>query len=157
MRDKLSARPAQLPSGIGVVARVGFVVGALLLLWSGYLHLHLWLDFGYRHVPTIGPLFLFQAITGLVLATLIVRVRRVWTALLGIVFAASTMTGFLVSIHDALFGFKDSWSAPFAQQAFAIEVASAVVLFATGALCLSGSGASPAAATRSRGLPSTRA
>ena len=38
-----------------------------------------------------------------------------------------------------LFGFKDSWLAPFAKQAFTIEVLAVVVLIAAAALCLVGS------------------
>jgi hypothetical protein len=38
-----------------------------LLAWIGAVHLHLWLE-GYRQIPTDGPLFLLDAVTGLVLA-----------------------------------------------------------------------------------------
>ena len=37
-------------------------------------------------------------------------------AVLGAGFAASTMIGFFISIGHGLFGFEDSWSAPFAHQ-----------------------------------------
>jgi hypothetical protein len=38
-----------------------------------------------------------------------------------------------------LFGFKDSWLAPFAKEAFTVELLAAVVLIAAAALCLVGS------------------
>jgi hypothetical protein len=56
----------------------------------------------------------------------------------------------LLSVTHGLFGFQETWLAPFAQQAFGIEVAAAVVLIAAALLSLAGSspsvraGASPA-------------
>ena len=38
-----------------------------------------------------------------------------------------------------LFGFKDSWLAPYAKQAFTIEVLAMAVFIAAAALCLVGS------------------
>ena len=109
------------------------------MVWSSYIHFHLWQKVGYRHIPTIGPLFLVQSIAGLFLGLLIIAVRRVWTAILGAGFAASTMIGFLISEEHGLFGFKDAWSSPFAHQALAIEIAIIGVLVIAGALCLVGS------------------
>jgi hypothetical protein len=106
------------------------------VIWSSYIHFHLWQELGYRHIPTIGPLFLAQSIAGLILGLLIIIVRRVWVAVLGAGFAASTMAGFLISEQHGLFGFKDSWSAPFAHEAFAIEIAVTGLLVIAGALCL---------------------
>jgi len=62
----------------------------------------------------------------------------VWVAIGGIGFAVSTMAGFLLSVllPNGLFNFKESWLAPFAKQAFGIEIATAVVLVVAAALCL---------------------
>ena len=111
-------------------------MGGLLIVWSSYIHFHLWQKVGYRHIPTIGPLFLVQSIAGLVVGLTVIAARRVWVAILGAGFAASTMVGFLITVEHGLFGFKDGWSAPFAQQAFAIEIATIVVLALAGLLCL---------------------
>jgi hypothetical protein len=140
-----STRPTDL------VASAALVVGGLLLVWSGYIHFHLWQSVGYRHIPTIGPLFLLQSIAGLLLGLLLIVVRRVWAAVLGAGFAASTLAGFLltVGLKGGLFNFKESWSAPFAHQAFAIEIAAIVVLAIAGALCL----AQSATATRAGSTP----
>ena len=135
--DQLFARPVQ-SRATGAATTIAFVAGGLLLAWSGYLHFHLWRGLGYRHIPTIGPLFLLQSVAGLGLGLLIIAVRRVWTAVLGVGFAASTVIGFLISVEHGLFGFKDSWSAPFAHQAFAIEVAAIVILVVAGTLCFLG-------------------
>ena len=40
----------------------------------------------------------------------------------------ATLAGFLISVVHGLFGFEETWLAPFAQQAFALEVAAVVVL-----------------------------
>jgi hypothetical protein len=114
------------------------MVGGLLLLWSSYIHFHLWQKLGYRHIPTIGPLFLVQSIAGALMGALVIAARRVWVAVVGVGFAASTMVGFLISVEHGLFGFKDAWSAPFAHQAFFIEAAIIAVLVLAGVLCLVG-------------------
>ncbi|HEY1651077.1 MAG TPA: hypothetical protein VGG09_04265 [Acidimicrobiales bacterium] len=120
-------------------ATAALVLGGLLLVWSSYIHFHLWDSDGYRHIATIGPLFLLQSIAGLVVGVLVVAVRRVWAALLGLGFVLSTLAGFLITVEHGLFGFKDSWQAPFANQAFAIELTAAVVLVLGGAICAAGS------------------
>ncbi|MGO9684855.1 MAG: hypothetical protein ACLPTZ_20135, partial [Beijerinckiaceae bacterium] len=96
---------------------------------------------------------LLQSITGLVIGIAVVAARRLWAALIGIGFALATMAGFLISVAHGLFGFKDSWVAPFAKEAFTIEVVAAVVLVIAAALCLIGSaprvrsGSTPAGTT----------
>jgi len=121
------------------------------MVWSSYIHFHLWQSGGYREIPTIGPLFLIQSIAGLVLGLVVIAVRRVWAAILGIGFAASTMIGFFISVEHGLFGFKDSSSAPFAHLALIVEIATMVVLVVAGALCLTGSAQSTRiGATQSR-------
>ena len=85
-------------------------------MWSAAIHYHLW-DDGYRSIATIGPLFLLQSIAGLVIGLGLVVVRRLWAALVGIGFALATLGGFLISVVHGLFGFEETWLAPFAQQA----------------------------------------
>ncbi len=134
--DQLGYGPEGLPKPTGLTATLAFMAGGLLVVWSTYIHFHLWQSLGYRHISVIGPLFLLQSIAGLLVGLLIIIVCRVWVALMGIGFAISTMIGFFASIQFGLFGFKDSWAAPFAHQAFAIELATVLVLTIAGALCL---------------------
>ncbi len=124
-----------------MAGRITFVAGGALILWSTYIHFHLWQSVGYKHLPTIGLLFLLQWIGGIALGLAVLAVPRLWVALGGIGFAISTMVGFLLctALPKGLFNFKESWMAPFAHEAFYIEIAIIVVLAIAGALCLSGS------------------
>jgi hypothetical protein len=129
------------------------------VILSAYIHFHLWQSVGYRHIATIGPLFLLQSIGGLVVGLAVLAFRQLWVAVAGIGFVASTMVGFLltVGLKDGLFNFKESWSAPFAHQAFAIEIATAVVLLIAGALSLARSASSTRAGATPSVAPSTGA
>jgi len=120
----------------GAVTSLLFLAGGLLIVWSSFIHFHLWQELGYRHIPTIGPLFLIQSIAGLILGLLTIAIRRAWTAILGLGFALMTMLGYLISVTYGLFGFKDAWSAPFAHQAFVLELLTIALLGIAGALCL---------------------
>jgi hypothetical protein len=122
-------------AGSGLLANLAFVAAAAALAVSGLIHLHLW-NTGYRQIPTIGPLFLAQAIVGMALAAVLVLVRRIWVAALAFGFVCATIAGFLMACYVGLFGFRDSWSAPFAGMAFAVEVSALVLAAAGSALCL---------------------
>jgi hypothetical protein len=142
---------------LGSVTTVAYVAGALLVLWSGYIHFHLWDETdGYRSIATIGPLFLAQAIGGLVVAILLAAVRRVWAAIIGIGYAASTAVGFLLTVNlgKGLFNFKETWAAPFAGLAFAVEVAAVVVLLVACALSLVRSASKTRSGSAPIGAPS---
>jgi predicted lipoprotein with Yx(FWY)xxD motif len=80
--------------------------GAGLLVATGAVHLDLYLT-GYRTIPTIGGLFLFQLIVafGLGLAVLVPGNRLVAGA--GAGFAAATLGGYLLSLRTSLFGFRE--------------------------------------------------
>jgi hypothetical protein len=113
----------------GLAATVLCLAGAALLVVSAVIHLHLWSS-GYRHIPTIGPLFILQGIAGIALALVVAITRRAWAALAGAGFAASTIAGLLLSVEVGLFGFKDSLSAPDATLSLVVESAALVVLAA---------------------------
>ena len=139
VKQTLQLRPSSDKTSARWAATAAFVVAGLLIIWSSSIHFHLWQSLGYRHIATIGPLFLLQSIGGFLLGLLIVVVRRVWTAVLGVGFAVSTMVGFLISVEHGLFGFKDTWSAPFAHEAFELEIAIIGVCIIAGTICLIGS------------------
>jgi hypothetical protein len=155
--DLITRRPRREAPVTRWAATVAFVAGGALLVWSGYIHYHLWKSVGYRQIPTIGDLFLLQSAAGLVLGLLAAAVHRVWTAILGLGFAASTIAGFYLSVDltSGLFGFKDSASAPFAHLALTVEIGAIVVLLIAGALCLIGSAPSTRTGTTPPAVPST--
>jgi predicted lipoprotein with Yx(FWY)xxD motif len=88
------------------------VVGSGLLIATGSIHLDLYLT-GYRTIPTIGWLFLLQAIAAfsLGLAVLAIPGRLVTAGRLaagaGAGFALATLGGYLLSVWVGLFGFTE--------------------------------------------------
>jgi plastocyanin len=82
------------------------LAGAVLLAVTGAIHLDLYLT-GYRHIPTIGPLFLLQIIAAFVLAIAVVAVRGPLAAAAGAGFAISTLGGYLLTVWVGLFGFQE--------------------------------------------------
>jgi hypothetical protein len=140
LRALLVAGPRRSRRPVDLGASAAFVVGGALLIWSAFIHFHLWSETdGYRSIPTIGPLFLLQSITALIIGIGVVAIRRLWAAVIGIGLALTTIAGFLLSVAVGLFGFKDSWLAPYAKQAFTIEILAVTMLVVAAALCLIGS------------------
>jgi predicted lipoprotein with Yx(FWY)xxD motif len=94
------------------VARSGWlqpvlrVSGAGLLAATAAIHLDLYLT-GFKNLPTIGPLFLLQVITGFVLAAAVLATGNQVVAALGAGFALATLAGYLLSIWVGLFGFSE--------------------------------------------------
>lgn len=122
---------------VKVVTTLTLLAGAALAATSGAVHLHLWAD-GYKTIPTIGPLFLFQGIAGVVLAVVLAASRRLLAALATLGFMLATIGGFLLSDYVGLFGFSDTLTAPWAGFALAVEIAGVVVLVAGSVLLLRG-------------------
>jgi hypothetical protein len=107
---------------------VADLVGAALVIVSGAIHLDLYARSYYQHVPTIGVLFVAQAVTALVVALAILSWRSVAIVVIGAGLMASTLAGYLISNHFGLFGFKDSLQAHFGYASLAVEAAGTVVL-----------------------------
>jgi predicted lipoprotein with Yx(FWY)xxD motif len=82
------------------------LAGAGLLIAAGAIHLDLYLT-GYRSIPVIGWLFLFQVIAAFVLAAVVLASGSRLTAAAGAGFAAATLGGYLLSVWIGLFGFKE--------------------------------------------------
>jgi hypothetical protein len=119
---------ARGPAGRRVAAlllRLGCVA---LLAWIGAVHLHLWLE-GYRQIPTDGPLFLIDAVSGLVLAAVLLAWPTPLTGLLAAGYTASTLGALLISLTVGLFGFRESISASFVTQSLIVESITVAGLF----------------------------
>jgi hypothetical protein len=128
--------PAQLASPVSRWAvTLLAVAGAALLAWSGVIHLQLWSD-GYRDISVIGPLFLIQGITGIVLAVAVAVFRRLVLLAAGAVLAAATAAGLLLSAGPGLFGYTESLAVPYAGTSLAVEFTGAAVLLAAAAIVL---------------------
>ena len=92
------------------------LTGAGLLVATAAMHLDLYLT-GFRTIPTIGPLFLFQVIAGFALALAILAApftpvtRRpaidASIAAVGAGYAIATLGGYLLSLWVGLFGFHE--------------------------------------------------
>lgn len=105
------------------------MIGGLAGAIAG-IHLDLWSHDGYRHIPTIGGLFLLNGIAGTVLALASVGLpRRVvplaWLATAG--FAGSTLIALLISLNGTLFGFHETTHAPLLGLSIAVEGAAFLV------------------------------
>ena len=104
-------------------ATVRVVVGGLAGAIAG-IHLYLWSSDGYRHIPTIGALFLMTVVAGAVLALASFALpRRVaplaWLATAG--FAGSALVALLISLNGTLFGFRETTTAPLLGLSVAVE------------------------------------
>jgi len=125
--------PVPAPGGrraAALLLRLGCVG---LLAWIGAVHLHLWLE-GYRQIPTDGPLFLLDAVTGLALAALLLVWAAPLAALIAAGYTASTLGALLISLSVGLFGFRESISASFVTQSLAIETITVFALLGWTAL-----------------------
>jgi hypothetical protein len=108
--------------------------GSILLAVSAVVHFHLWDSEGYRNIPTIGPLFLMQAIVGIVLAVATAISRKLALVAASAILAVSSIGGLLISIWWGLFGWQESFTAPYVSVALWVEGAAAVLLGAASVL-----------------------
>jgi hypothetical protein len=133
----LARGPAQVKSPVARWAvNLLALTGAILLVWSGVIHLQLWFD-GYRSIAVIGPLFLIQGIGSIVVALVLGLFRRLVLMVAGSVLLAATAVG-LLSAGIGLFGYRESLAVPYAGTSLIVEFAGAVVLAAGAAIVLAG-------------------
>jgi hypothetical protein len=123
---------------------VALVVAGALMVVSGVDHIHLW-DIAYRHVATLGPLFLVQAIAAIVLAIVLVATRVVGAALASALLMIGTIGGFIIADTVGLFGFKLPVVTNFAYLALSTEGVSTVILLAVVARQLRAARVAPSA------------
>jgi len=145
-----SVRPSGPPAQRAALT-LGLAVGSALLATSGAIHLHLW-AMGYRTIPSIGPLFLFQGIAGIAMALLLVVSRRLLLVVMAAGFMIATIGGLLLSIYFGLFGFRDTLAAPFAGVSVGVESAGTVILALVGIVLVLGHTHSAARMTPSTDL-----
>ena len=98
--------PGQRPARRARARLVLRLAGGGLLIATGAIHLDLYLT-GYRSIPTIGWLFLFQVIAAFVLGAAVLASAARLAAAAGAVFSLATLGGYLLSLWIGLFGFKE--------------------------------------------------
>ncbi len=144
MTEETPSRLRQLASPRSPLARSrGRQAGALplrlgciaLLAWIGYIHLHLWQE-GYRHIPTNGPLFLLDAVTGFILAAVLLAWSRPLAGLLSAGYTAVTLGALIISLSVGLFGFRESISASYVTESLTIETITVLALITWTALAI---------------------
>jgi hypothetical protein len=86
------------------VARGLAAAGVLL---SAAVHLDLWDLQGFREIDVIGPLFLLNAVAGLVIGVVTVSWRHWFPAILSAGFGLVTVVAFWISVVHGLFGLKE--------------------------------------------------
>jgi hypothetical protein len=124
-----------------VVVTLVIAGGAACAVYSGYIHLYLWgrQQYPYRDIPTIGPLFLVQGIVAILIGLLIIISRRVGALLIGAGLMVVSVAALVIDVEVGMFGFKDSWSVPYAKTTLYEEIVGAMLLLvAAGVLAWSG-------------------
>lgn len=142
--DMLLRRPADLRSlPLHVVVTIMIAGGAACTVGSGVIHLYLWgKQYGYRDIPTIGPLFLIQGIVAILMGLIVIASRQVGVLLVAAALLVASVIALVLAIEVGLLGFKDSWLAPYAWTTFYEEIVGGVLLLAAaGVLFYSGKAA----------------
>jgi hypothetical protein len=98
------------------------VLTAAAVIVSAAVHFKLWLD-GFSEIPTIGPLFLLNAVGGLAIGVLVLVWRHWLPALAAVGFGASTLGAFIISATVGLLGLQESFRGTSELTAAAAEVA----------------------------------
>jgi hypothetical protein len=112
-----------------------FVIDAALLITSGAIHLHLW-DIAYRHVATLGPLFLVQGIVAIVLGLVILATRNILLVAAGAALCVGTIGGFILADTVGIFGFKLPYITTEAWTVLVVEIVAIIALAVTAAMLL---------------------
>lgn len=111
----------------GMASRVLLWLASVLLIVSGAVHLHLW-DIAYRHVATLGPLFLVQGAATIVVAVGLAVLRTGVLILAGLGLVVGTLIGFILVLNVGLFGFTLHTVTGWAVLSTVVESVAVVVL-----------------------------
>jgi hypothetical protein len=103
------------------------VIGSLLVLAAGAIHLWLYFDF-FRHVHVIGVLFLLNAAGAAVIGATLLLSSHPMFVTAGVLYAALTLAGFFFSVYHGLFGYEERLRGPWQEAAGGLEIAAIVVL-----------------------------
>lgn len=101
------------------------LVAAVAALVSAAVHLGMWFN-GVRDEPGIGPLFLLNAVAGVVIAVLLVAWKHWVPFFLVLGLGACTLGAFTVSATVGLFGLHEHWAGNLVWTAAAAEAVAIV-------------------------------
>ena len=121
-----TAKSRQDVAGTQLTVWVLCIIDAGLLVASGVIHLHFW-DIAYRHVATLGPLFLVQLISAFVLAAALVVTRKLIVVAASCLLMGGTIIGFILVRTVGLFGFTLTFTSGLAATVLVIEAAAVVL------------------------------
>ena len=124
MRTTLTSRP-RLPVALPLAA-AGLLAAGGWFHWCLYRH-------GYRYIPTIGPLFMLNALSSLAVAVLVAVRRELLVRVAGVILAGTSLAAFVASRTVGLLAFRERGlqPAPQAPLVLAVEVLALVVLAAS--------------------------
>lgn len=100
-------------------------VAAASVVVSVAIHLTLWLQ-GMRDVHVIGPAFLVNVVSGLVIAVLLVRWHHWLPGALAACFGLATLGAFTLASTVGLFGTQESWAGFYVFAAASAEIVAIV-------------------------------
>ena len=95
------------PAATGSVDGIVRGLAAAGVLMSADVHLALYFS-GFSSIPTVGPLFVVNAVAGLVIGVGMLAWRHWLAAFLAFGFNLVTLAAFYLSISVGLFGFRES-------------------------------------------------
>jgi hypothetical protein len=118
MTSTLGSPAARLPARLALRALI-----SITLAVSGVIHAYLYIDGGYRYIPTVGPGFLWQASIFCALAVLILLGAPEWFSWVGAVLSVGALIAIALSRTVGLFGFTErGWNpSPYAALAVIAE------------------------------------
>jgi hypothetical protein len=154
---------------MAMILRATRFLGALAILATGAIHLQQYIGADYRAIPTIGTLFLLNAIASAIVGIgLIAPTTRVTTrqradaaigllALTAVAIAVGALVSLFISESSGLFGFHESGYREPIVVAIIAEALTIALLGPVAAVSLArGFRHSPEAATRHRSRPGSR-
>lgn len=107
--------------------RIARIAAATFLLIGGSIHLELWRS-GYRGIRYIGPLFVANVAVSAALIVAILLSGNVRIALVGMLFALSSLVALVMSRTTGLLGFTERTWTDMAVQATTAEIGAVVAI-----------------------------
>ena len=101
---RLACRSAAVGATPSIAVAIVAVAGVLL---SADVHLDLWYSQGFRDIPTIGPLFLLNAVSGVLIGLVVLSWSHWLPPLVAAGFGAGTLAAFYLSVSVGLFGLHE--------------------------------------------------